>query len=427
MKEHSDTTFNALVEAMRRNEAGTFIELVNNCDDLFGHDADGHSLMWHARQSQNPVFAETLDLLAAGKPFTEEAVQKQVSPPAPKPAPVPAAPEPAPVLSTSELEPLLHQLHESLLHGDILDDEEKKKLSNLPLAELCSYVTKNNLLHRAAEKGSLPICEQILKVGVPVDTPSTYNKSTALQNSARDGALDVCKFLLQHGASVAVKDEHGKTALHAAVCCRFSEEEKALEICKLLLKYGADLEAKDSVGATPLHKAAFEGTPAMCELLLAHGADMNAIDHSGASVLHWAASGGLAGKNADNVVFFLKRGMDVNARDYHGDTPLHAATGRSSNWGCIYPNRKGFQALLAHGADRFARNNEGKIALITFVGSPWIIIVGEFIGALLGIVLSVCFEMEISGSRFFAGELMCIAGVLIGMFISAAVAFLKGW
>ncbi len=73
MKEHTDTTFNALVEAMHRNEAGTFIELVNNCDDLFGHDADGHSLMWHARQSQNPVFAETLDLLAAGKPFTEEA------------------------------------------------------------------------------------------------------------------------------------------------------------------------------------------------------------------------------------------------------------------------------------------------------------------------------------------------------------------
>lgn len=71
MKEHTDATLTALIEAMHRNEPDTFIELVNNCHDLFGHDAAGHSLMWHARQSSNPVFAETLELLAAGKPFTE--------------------------------------------------------------------------------------------------------------------------------------------------------------------------------------------------------------------------------------------------------------------------------------------------------------------------------------------------------------------
>ena len=396
MKESNEATFNGLVEAMRLNQPGTFIELVNSCDDLFGHDADGHSLMWHARQSTNPIFAETLDLLASGKEFTEETVQPQPLAPESEPFPTPSAsdsesvvpesapapepsvhePEPVSEPEATEHAPLLQQLKNSLLHCDFLGDEEKTKLSSIPLTKLCSYVAQNNILHQAAEAGCLPICEQLLGAGIPVDSPHTDDKSTALQKASWKRHLHVCEFLLQQGASVAAKDWKGYTALHnAAWACATDICELLLNhgadvnarsdrnrntplhfaesaiVCELLLKHGAEVNAKNADGQTPLHRAAEEASPAVCSVLLNNGAAVNAMDDHGCSPLFVAASEGAA----DVCRVLLNNGADVHTRNFDGRTPLHAAAPLHEADVCAL--------LLEHGADVNARDNQGNTPL----------------------------------------------------------------
>jgi ankyrin repeat protein len=113
--------------------------------------------------------------------------------------------------------------------------------------------------------------------------------------------------------------------------------------------------ARSADGFTALHYPAFFGVGdavGATRALLDAGADVNARSHNAFSVLplHSAVSG-----NHDAVVaVLLEAGAEVNATQRHAYTPLHGAAQNGAD--------TTVDRLLAAGADRAARNDDGRSA-----------------------------------------------------------------
>ncbi|EWM26677.1 hypothetical protein Naga_100001g196 [Nannochloropsis gaditana] len=75
------------------------------------------------------------------------------------------------------------------------------------------------------------------------------------------------------------------------------------------------------------------------------GLDVNSADEFGYTCLHAASSYG----HVELIQFLVGRGGDVDVRDPDGDTPLH-----------VCEDVAAAEALVTHGADPQARNNQGK-------------------------------------------------------------------
>lgn len=107
-------------------------------------------------------------------------------------------------------------------------------------------------------------------------------------------------------------------------------------------------------GHVPVALAAFFNRPSTVRLLLASGADVHLAARNSMQVqpLHAA----IAGRCVDAVAALLDRGADPNARQQAGYTPLMgaASAGRDDI----------ADLLLARGADRALRSDEGKSAEI---------------------------------------------------------------
>jgi ankyrin repeat protein len=122
------------------------------------------------------------------------------------------------------------------------------------------------------------------------------------------------RVLLDYGASVDDRGRYGLTALHYAV------RGGKLPLIKLLLERGAQADALDENGLTPLlhlakTRSKADPVPVM-ELLVAGGAEVDARDESQVTLLmHFARRG-----NAGAVRWLLAHGADRNARDKRGKT-----------------------------------------------------------------------------------------------------------
>lgn len=132
--------------------------------------------------------------------------------------------------------------------------------------------TGRTLLHTAAFAGRESVAACLLSDWrLPVD-PADSSGVTPLMDAARAGHAALARLLLASGADPALRDQLGRSALHAAA------QTGCLNTVRLLGRLAAAAALDDS---TPLHAAAREGHAAVCDLLLTLAAQRAARDSHG--------------------------------------------------------------------------------------------------------------------------------------------------
>jgi ankyrin repeat protein len=227
---------------------------------------------------------------------------------------------------------------------------------------------------RTALFGSAGDLEGLLDSGVEVSV-QTEGGSTMLMMAAPDD--DKLRVLLARGANVKQRSPAGIDALTIAA----AQLGTSASIARLL-DAGAELRPPEGVRVrrSPLVLAAMTGDLAAVTLLLARGAepssealseavtfghadvvralvdagaDARLTESSGVNLLHWAA----ITNRASVIPILVRAGVPLNATDDNGFTPLmYAATVDVGDTDTLH-------ALLASGADRRVRNDQGRTPL----------------------------------------------------------------
>lgn len=186
-------------------------------------------------------------------------------------------------------------------------------------------ISQNNLLFLdAAEKGHIPLAEQLLSSGVNPEfnhglTSSAGNAGTALIVAAQHQQYAMVDFLLNKGVNVNAVDDSGLTALHYAVIFNLTS------IVKRLISAGANLELLgkhcNKHRYTPLQLAAKGDNDEMITLLIESGANIETKNDLQQTALHIAASHG----SLNALKRLLHHGANSNAIDLDKETPLDLA------------------------------------------------------------------------------------------------------
>ena len=199
----------------------------------------------------------------------------------------------------------------------------------------------------------------------------TYNANPNLQNAVGETALHwvvtathgeiglATEAMLVHGADPHAVDDNGETPLH------WVGHLNRAEIARILLEYSADPDVQNVTGETPLHKASagFGGTAGLAtvNVLLTYNANPNLQNAAGETALHWVVTA-MHGEIGLATEAMLVHGADPHAVNDNGETPLHQAAG--GLWHT--PSEEAAKAaefLLAHGADPHAVDDNGETPL----------------------------------------------------------------
>ncbi|KAL1753665.1 ankyrin repeat-containing domain protein, partial [Schizophyllum commune] len=258
----------------------------------------------------------------------------------------------------------------------------------------------NTLLHILVEVKDhpiVPLLHRLIAKGADIDARSRWG-NTPLHIAAKDAPVVACA-LINLGASLTIRDGLGRTPLHLAA------EHGNLEVLHLILaRKGADVHVIDNYKRTLLHllcgclsTSRKDGNYAM-ELLLENGVDVDARDLNGETCLHYAA------KSAAITLIFqlLRLGANANVVDKEGRNPMHALAEscRPDPWenlricaeslvahGAVIEGRDNqlrtplhyatcrdisvARYLIEQGADVFARDSSGGMALDNVAGCGW--------------------------------------------------------
>ena len=98
---------------------------------------------------------------------------------------------------------------------------------------------------RAARRGDIASCVEMLDAGVPSDTVDGLG-STALHHASLNNHTDIIDVILQKGVSVNECNNIGWTPLHFAIY------GNSTDACRVLLQQGAKTTIKDKRGQTPV-------------------------------------------------------------------------------------------------------------------------------------------------------------------------------
>lgn len=173
----------------------------------------------------------------------------------------------------------------------------------------------------------------------------------ALVTAVRSGDVREVKKALENGACVNARDGTGKTALIWAC-----QPGMKLGVVKLLKSFGADLEKSSSTsGCTPLSYACRYNYPEIVRWLLSNGANKNAVSSMGWTPLMYACCCG-----------HVKVVQAISRRTSGSPICNLEHTDHSGNTALILAAKQGhvevISSLLRRGADREAKNHQGKTA-----------------------------------------------------------------
>ena len=195
-----------------------------------------------------------------------------------------------------------------------------------------------------AKMGQLEVCRTLIACGGDLNIRD-QNGRTALHAAVALSDLDLCTLLVDHGCNLNIKCDNGDTPLHQAL--RLDDDE----LWKLLVDRGCNVDIKDSEGNTPLHYALLWGNLEMFEHLIDRVTDVEAKDRDGVSPLHRAFSWG----KRQVCAHLIERGCDVDTRNKQGSTPLHRAITLNNAELC--------RLLIDRGCDVQATNKKGQTPL----------------------------------------------------------------
>ncbi len=225
---------------------------------------------------------------------------------------------------------------------------------------------------RAALFGTVNDLRSLLDAGLDPNS-RTGRGSTPLMMAAPDA--DKVRLLIARGADVKSRGAAGTDA--STIAAAHYGTSASL---RALLDAGADAQPSERGRHSPMQYAAMSGDIESVRLLLGRGAEASAeavsesvtfghpdvvqalvdaganvrlTESSGINLLHWAT----ITNRATVIPVLVKAGVPLNATDEFGYTPLmYAASVDEGETGTV-------KALLAAGADRSIRNDEGRTAL----------------------------------------------------------------
>jgi ankyrin repeat protein/truncated hemoglobin YjbI len=161
-----------------------------------------------------------------------------------------------------------------------------------------------------------------------------------------DDDRPVADFLIAHGRRVP------NWMLPRA--CRPDVSRNELHRVRVLLDYGASIDDHGRYEVTALHYAVRGGNVPLIRLLLERGARVDATDGCGLTPLVHLSKTRSKANPIPVLELLVQAGAEVDARDENGNTLLMHFTRQG--------NAEAVKWLLAHGADRDARNARGKTA-----------------------------------------------------------------
>jgi ankyrin repeat protein len=202
--------------------------------------------------------------------------------------------------------------------------------------------------------------------------PSDARAVRLIHLAVAENQMQAARLLIERGVSLNVRNADGRMPLHdcfelgrdelaqfllaagaeADVCAAagYGMHERLLEILERDPEQANDLQT----GLLPLGWSVYGNQPESARILLAHGA---VVDRAPYDAEAWGPAAHVA--NIDVTRVLLENGANPNCPNGNGDTPIHAAIKSR----LVVDPTAFVELLLAYGADRGIRNNEGRRAV----------------------------------------------------------------
>ncbi|XP_019642733.1 PREDICTED: uncharacterized protein LOC109484015 isoform X2 [Branchiostoma belcheri] len=229
-------------------------------------------------------------------------------------------------------------------------------------------------LHFAVKGGDVKIVNSLLTLDENCDVNVRGNGDlTPLHLAVNNNDTEMVKVLVQHNADVNAIDSTNVTPIALATsrcspelmfhllspratgafCVRTEQQSNGrLRGPRTASESKDNINNQDEMQRTPLMLAALFGDSDSLRLLLSTGADVRRVDCDSRTVLHHAVG---HSKVLDILLQNTKAKRLLEKKDGAGCTPLHHAAQGGFD--------KNVRSLIAAGADRNSRNNNGETAL----------------------------------------------------------------
>ncbi|MCJ1462090.1 hypothetical protein MMC07_000690 [Pseudocyphellaria aurata] len=207
------------------------------------------------------------------------------------------------------------------------------------VAGLVNWLFRNNTKFcKAVQSEGETKIRELLEKGVDINMRDEHGM-TPLHHAVCSNSVNIVRLLLREGADILMRDQSRRTALHMAV----EKEDHRESMAQLLLDNGSEINSKDTRRRTELHLATRSGDEKVVKLLLSHGAKIEEKDNGGYTALRWAVEAG----HVIVVQLMLENGAIAVGKDRLGLTLLHLAVNFKDESKALLMS----QLLLKHGAN----------------------------------------------------------------------------